>query len=147
MRLFAHPIHTLLVHFPIAFWTLATFCDGLAVLGFMDAWRAGAILIGLGVSMGAIAMIPGLIDLAKLPSEAEKSGLTHIAFMLTAWCFYFGSLFLHIEDKALSHEPDLSALILSIIGFCCLMIGGFFGGELVYRHGAGQLGKKLRVEK
>ena len=99
MKIFGHPIHTLLVHFPIAFWTLATVCDGLALVGFMDAWRASAILIGLGVGMGALAVIPGLIDLAKLPSEAEKSGLTHMAFMLAAWCFYLGSLFLHIEGR------------------------------------------------
>lgn len=147
MRIFDHPIHTLLVHFPIAFWTLASLCDGLAYVGLTDTWRVDAILIGLGVSIGAIAMIPGLIDLAKLPGEAEKSGLTHMAFMLAAWCFYLGSLFLRIEGKAFSPEPGLAALTLSIIGFCCLMIGGFFGGELVYRYGAGQLEQEQRVEK
>ena len=142
MKLFAHPVHTMLVHFPIAFWTLGSICDGIALLGYTDAWRASAVLIGLGVSIAALAMIPGLIDLARLPDTAQKTGLFHMVYMAAAWLFYLLALVLHIDKGSISTTPDLVAVTPGVMGFACLAIGGFYGGELVYRHGAGNIMKK-----
>ena len=38
MRVFGHPLHPMLVHFPIAFWTLGSACDALTLLGVPAAW-------------------------------------------------------------------------------------------------------------
>ena len=141
MRVFGHPVHTMLVHFPIAFWSLASICDGVALLGYQEAWRASTVLMGLSILVATVAMVPGLIDLAKLPDRAKKTGLIHMLYMGTAWMFYLLSLVFHIDQGAIS-TPNLLAISLGYAGFCCLAIGGFYGAELVYRHGAGQVSNK-----
>ncbi len=142
MKIFSHPVHTMLIHFPIALWSLASICDGVAVLGYQEAWRASTWLMGVGVVIATIAMIPGLIDLAKLPENAKGTGLTHMLFMGLAWMFYLLSIVLHIDQGSVSSTPNLWGVALSAVGFGCLMIGGYYGAELVYRHGAGQIADK-----
>ncbi|MCF6198576.1 MAG: DUF2231 domain-containing protein [Hyphomicrobiaceae bacterium] len=138
MKIFGHPVHTMLVHFPIAFWSLATIFDALALYGVADAWRASAFLTGLGLFIGLAAMLPGLVDLARLGEAAHKTGLTHMALMSAAWGFYLASLVFHVDQGAITATPSPIAFALDMIGFLCLAIGGFYGGELVYRYGAGQ---------
>jgi len=138
MKIFGHPLHTMLVHFPIAFWSLATICDALALYGLADAWRASAYLTGLGLAIGLVAMLPGLVDLAKLEQVAQKTGLAHMTLMSMAWGCYLASLVFHINQGTITLIPSTIAFIFDIAGFLCLSIGGFFGGELVYHHGAGR---------
>ena len=138
MRIFGHPLHTMLVHFPLAFWTLASFCDGLALYGIMPAWQAATVLTGLGVIIAAIAMVPGLVDFATLEPGAQKSGLLHMSLMGLAWFFYLLAFIFHIENGAIAQTPDITGISFGMIGFLCMAVGGFYGGELVYTHGAGQ---------
>ena len=139
MKIFGHPVHTMLVHFPIALWSLASICDGVAIFGYPDAWRASTWLMGIGLFIAVIAMIPGLIDLAKLPEDARVTGITHMSFMGLAWLFYLLSLVFHIDQGTISSAPNIWGLALGTVGFGCLSIGGYYGAELVYRHGAGRI--------
>ncbi len=139
MKIFGHPVHAMLVHFPIALWSLASICDGVAILGYQEAWRASTWLMGVGVAIATIAMIPGLIDLAKLPENARVTGISHMSYMGLAWLFYLLSLVFHIDQGSVSSAPNLWGVALGAMGFGCLMVGGYYGAELVYRHGAGQI--------
>lgn len=139
MRLFGHPLHPLLVHFPVAFWSLATLCDGASFFGIAPVWRYGGPLIGLGLLMATIAMIAGFLDLNTLKGEADAAGQRHMIVMGLAWTFYLAALITRQHTGRPLAEPALLPVALSVVGFLFLLAGGWFGGQLVYRYGAGQM--------
>src|SRR3954464_1000903 len=81
MRLFGHPVHVMLIHFPIALWpaheALHVFASrlptGTAAVAF---W-----LLVAGTCLGWLAALFGLIDLVSLwqerPAVAARTGLIH----------------------------------------------------------------------
>ncbi len=137
MRIFAHPLHPMLVHFPIAFWTLATVCDGCALIGITHAWSYGWIALTIGLVLAVPAIAAGFIDLARLEDAAVRDGDRHMILMGLAWVFYLCALLLRIDGQALVSEPHLLSISLSAVGFGVMMLGGWYGGQLVYHHGAG----------
>jgi uncharacterized membrane protein len=139
MRLFGHPVHPLLVHFPVAFWSLATVCDGASFLGIAPVWGYGWPLIALGLVMGLIAMIAGFLDLNALSGEAEAAGQKHMTAMGLAWTFYLAALITRRHAGQALAEPALLPVALSVAGFVLLLAGGWLGGQLVYRYGAGRI--------
>ncbi len=145
MKILGHPLHPMLVHFPIAFWSLATALDLLFFMGLQDQWlvlfqgltKGAVYLIALGLTFSVPAMAAGLIDLASLDKRAEKTGLYHMLFMSTTWCLYLVSLVLHIKNGIIQESISALTITASLSGFITLAIGGYYGGELVYKHGSG----------
>tara|TARA_R110002074_G_scaffold402329_1_gene607429 strand:- start:160683 stop:161111 length:429 start_codon:yes stop_codon:yes gene_type:complete len=134
----SHPIHPILVHFPIAFWSFATLGDLLSLkYGERLSEITGACLI-LGILMALVAMGGGLFDLLKVKSDspAMKVLNLHIVFVVITWGLYASSLFLRIEEKTLVQAGVLE-VGLSVAGFICLCVTGFLGGRLVYEYGVG----------
>lgn len=71
MRLFGHPIHPMLVHFPIALWTVAagTYVASLAgVTGPFD--MVAKFANGGGLIMAMPAMLAGALSFAPSPAKA-----------------------------------------------------------------------------
>lgn len=133
-----HPVHPILVHFPIATWFISTIGD-IAGL-FIDeriSWVAGVLLV-TGVITALFAMISGLVELGKIDqqSPAIKTANQHMMLIMISWSFYAVSLFLRLDGTNLG-QPGMLAVILSIMGFIFLCIAGRLGGKLVYEHGAG----------
>ncbi|MGS1015487.1 DUF2231 domain-containing protein [Allosphingosinicella humi] len=138
MRLFGHPLHPAMVHFPIAFWSLATVCDGLAYFGLAETWAHGWVLIGLGLAIGLVAMAAGFMELTRLAEEAQVAAQRHMMTMGLAWICYLGALMSRLQDGTPIAEPAMLPVALSAVGFVLLLIGGWLGGNLVYRYGAGR---------
>ena len=69
MRFRGHPIHPMLVHFPIAFWSTAGACDvaGLFYRDFRIVEAAYA-CIALGVVAGLVAAAAGFMEYAAVPT-------------------------------------------------------------------------------
>lgn len=135
----AHPIHTMLVHFPIAFWTGSTLSDLVYALQITDAWwRMGNALLAGGVASAVFAMVAGLMDLSKIDedSAAMQVAYKHICLVILAWLLYAVSLYVRLDHAALL-PPNTLATVASIFGFLVLSLGGWFGGQLVYGHGVG----------
>src|SRR5262249_26362635 len=86
-RIAGHPIHPMLVAFPIALY-VSTVVALLAHAGTHDPfWYRVALWTNLvGVVMAAVAAIPGLIDLLSIParSRARATGLRHAGFNVLA---------------------------------------------------------------
>ncbi len=137
MRLIGHPLHPMLVHFPIAFWTLAIVCDGAAFFDVAKAWSLSCLLMALGLVMAVPAMIAGLPDFAKLKGHAVSDGTRHMMLMGIAWTLFLVSLLMRFKDGHFAENPEIAPAILSGAGFVLMAIGGWYGGTLVYRHGAG----------
>lgn len=133
-----HPIHPMLVHFPVATWFLSTIGD---VIGLFTneqvSWMAGVLLV-IGTITALLAMVAGLLELGKIDqqSPAMKIANQHMMLMMTSWSFYAISLFLRLDGTRLG-QPDILAVAMSAAGFIILCIAGWLGGKLVYEYGTG----------
>lgn len=132
-----HPIHPMLVPFPIAFLVGALGSD-LAFSGTADPFwaRASLWLVGAGLVMGALAAIFGLIDFLTIRRvRSYKAAWIHflgnaIALLLALW-----SLWLRSGDMAAAILSG--GLVLSALTVLILLVTGWLGGELAYRYKIG----------
>jgi uncharacterized membrane protein len=138
--MFNHPLHPAFVHFPIGAWGVATGLDGLVLIGLKPAelWGVSTGLMGVGIILALLAMGAGIIDLIKI--SKRQNGLldkviNHIMVMAIVWCIYLVSFIMRLNGESLS-PPSTIPIILSILAFIGLILGGWLGGDLVYRHGA-----------
>jgi uncharacterized membrane protein len=138
MRLFGHPVHPMLVAFPVALLVLAPVWDGLAVLGVLaDARTAGYFCTLAGLVTGGLAAIAGFVDLVKIPSSkpaAVRVALAHASCALVAVSLC-GTGFAFRGGVAAM--PGAGVLGLEIAGALVLVATGWLGGHLVFRHGIG----------
>lgn len=142
IRLLGHPIHPLLVHFPMALLGLTTLWDGLDYmkLGDSSLWSTIAywnLVVGLIASLPTAAF--GFIDFAGLDAEKEgRVGTWHMIVMLLAVSCYGTSLYfrhtLHFASDPIWHwlSPATALAGLGLLG-----LGGHLGGTLVYTLGVG----------
>lgn len=137
MRFLGHPIHPMLVHFPIAFWSIGTACDGLTLLGLSGAWPQAWLFIAIGVATAVPAMIVGVLDFAGLEASSASTGTRHMLLMGTTWALYFAAFVARSDGWAPVAGPEWLTILLRAAGFALMAAGGRDGGALVYRHGVG----------
>lgn len=133
-----HPIHPMLVHFPVATWFLATLADMASLFtNEQVGWAAGVLLV-TGTITALLAMTTGLLELGKIDahSPAAKIANQHMILVMTSWSCYAVSLFLRLNGTQLE-QPGLIAIALSVTGFVFLCGAGWLGGKLVYEYGVG----------
>lgn len=141
LRVLGHPVHPILVHFPVACWLLTPVCDLAGFLTHAPFWSAAAIwLTGTGAAFGLLAALAGMIDLAALrEDDAVRTAGWHAALMALALTGALIGLIGRTQPR-----PDLFIGIawpvwIGVLTALATVIGGWFGGRLVYRHGAGRL--------
>ena len=139
----------MVVHFPIALWTLGTVFDIAALAGWPNLWQPAGQLILLGVAIGLLSAIAGGIDYMAMSDDetVRKTADTHMMLMGSAWTIYLMAYILRYSQGALATEPANLPVALSVIGFLVMAVGAHFGGTLVYRHGVGVAPKKARRKK
>lgn len=146
-RIAGHPIHPMLVSFPIAFYT-STMAALLAYMGSHDAfWYRVALVANLaGIITAVLAVIPGAIDLFALPrrSRARATGLRHAGFnVLATGMFVVTAVMLYRrwnERVLLDGEYVIDAAIplaLSVVAWVSLVIAGALGWALIQTHHVG----------
>jgi uncharacterized membrane protein len=143
-RIAGHPIHPMLIAFPIALYTV-TVVTLIVHAGTADPfWYRAALWSNVAaVVMAAVAAIPGLIDLLSLPrhTRARSTGLRHAAFNVLALVLFVISAVLLYQDW--SGAPNLAALdvtaplVLGILGLCSTLVAGWLGWTLVQTHHVG----------
>ena len=140
MRLFGHPVHPMLVHFPIVFWSCALAADvaGVAAQVSLAATVAAATL-ALGCATGLLAMIAGTFDFVALAkdSPAREPAVAHLMAMCVAWLLFLMALALHGYPPA--PVVSIVSLITTVVGFVTMAIGGWLGGKLVYQFRVGSV--------
>jgi len=132
-----HPIHPMLIPFPIAFFIAAFVCD-LVFWGTGDpGWVTATLwLLGAGVIMAALAAAAGLADLL---GDARIRNLTD------AWLHAGGNVLvvlIELYNWYTRYEYGAAAvlpngLILSLIVVLILLFTAWKGGEMVFRHRIG----------
>jgi len=131
-----HPIHAMLVHFPIALTICTLGIDGLYWLGGDPFWlRAGLWSAGFAFLFGVIASIAGTAELVAVPGiRVRVASWNHAiaAMTLVAVAGANWGLRLTFADAVLPH-----GLLLSILAAILTGLAGWHGGKLVFDHGVG----------
>jgi uncharacterized membrane protein len=130
-------------HAPLTDIGLGAYTTGVAMLvagaaGFQHAVMATASVITIAV--GLIAAIPtiitGLVDLFGIPADAPARtlGWWHLTLMSSATTMFAGTFRLQLEGYS-SDKIITSAVILGVISWVLLVVGGYLGGSLTYVYG------------
>jgi uncharacterized membrane protein len=129
-------IHSALVHFPVACWSLGTGCDVLSLLRIQGAWGGGSLLILIGLVAGLGAAVAGALELMRLPERLMRAAGVHATIMVCAWSLYLVGFILRVPQGALTLAPQSTSIIICAAGFLTMAVGGYLGGRLVYHVGA-----------
>lgn len=135
----SHPIHPMLIPFPIAF-LVGGFITDLAYWYTLSSFWASASLwlIGAGFVTGIIAAGVGLIDFFTIQRARDHSaGWIHFVGNAVVLVLAFITLLLRTADVEGAVLP--SGLIVSGVITVLLVVTGWYGGELTYRYKIGVL--------
>jgi uncharacterized membrane protein len=133
-----HPSHPPLTDATIGIYTFATAAALADVLGISD--DAAAHGWWLALALGLIVTVPtaltGLADWLTITRGTPlfRTATTHLIVMVSATIFFLLAL---LVGKDSFDAADISAgpLVLTLIGFGLLALGGWLGGTIVFVHG------------
>jgi uncharacterized membrane protein len=130
-----HPIHPMLVVFPIGLWVFSLVADLVYTFGGAAIWNDLAFYTMAGGIVGALlAAVPGFVDYLGLRGpRVRRLAVTHMAMNLVIVGLFGLNLWLRTRPGVDANVP----LILSVVGVALLAVSGWLGGELVYVHGVG----------
>src|SRR4051812_49757292 len=113
-RLFGHPIHQMLIVFPLALLATSLFFDIARLSSGNPQWATiSYYLIAVGIVTGLVAAVFGLIDWLSIPAgtRAKRIGLLHGGGNVVVVLLFAGSWLLR---RAHPPEPPTHALVLSV---------------------------------
>lgn len=133
-----HPLHPPLTDATIGIYTAASILGVLSVIGVSD--RNTATAWWLALVIGLIVTVPtaltGLAEWLGIDwgSPLWRTATIHLLAMVTATVFFLlAAIFGH--GGYVDHSVTTGSLILTLIGFGMLSLGGWLGGSVVYVHG------------
>ncbi len=133
-----HPVHPMLVHFPIGLFILSLLLD-LASLAFPSVpnlVRDSFYAMLVGIITALFAAVPGFVDYTDIRSDhpAKRTATAHMTLNLLVVALYGINLGVRSSMLADSKIP-LLPLVLSLVGVALLSASGYLGGRLVYDEG------------
>lgn len=140
-----HPIHPMLIPFPLALWTTSFVVDVLFYfIRHSTLLVMAKFLIAAGCLGAVAAAIPGIIDWLSIKDGAVKKVANwHARLNITALVVFAISLFLRLGSYSQLVGRRLTIpFILSLVGVILIAISGWLGGELAFRYGIGQTGNE-----
>jgi nitrite reductase/ring-hydroxylating ferredoxin subunit/uncharacterized membrane protein len=133
-----HPIHVMLIPFPLAAFVGAFFFDVAGTIWGREAfWLTGGFLAVAGIVTAIVAAVPGAVDyFGTVPpaSSAKKRATRHALANLSAVALFAVGLWLRGGIEA---PPAPLSLLAWALGLVLLTMGGWMGGTLVYRNQIG----------
>ncbi len=131
----SHPIHPILVAFPIGLFITSFVFDLIAAIGgHPTVASAGWYCVIAGLIAGACAAVAGAIDLfGVVPprSSGRKRGYKHAVLNVIVMLLFIAVASYRGGPFAM---PDNTSLTISAVGVLVLLISGWLGGTLVYRN-------------
>lgn len=133
-KLLGHPVHPMLIVFPLGLLATAVIFDALYLvtgnddLATFSFWAIAAGLVG-----GLAAAVFGLIDWLAIPSgtRAKQVGLAHGGGNVVVVALFAVSWLMRLDGPAFA--PNLLPFILGLAGAGLALLTAWLGGELVYR--------------
>ena len=134
-RIGGHPIHPMLVPFPIVCFIGVLVTDIVFLKNNDPGWAiASRYLLGVGLVMAALAAVAGLTDFFGDKRIQGSDAIKHMLANVTAVVLEIINFFLRLNSDAAIGKIGvyLSAIVVLI-----LVYSGWKGGDLVFRHGIG----------
>jgi len=126
-----HALHPAITDIPLGAWTVAIVADLVAFTGKVSQQVGDfCVFIGLVVALGAV--ITGYNDHHETYGKELRVATAHGLIMTTTTILYAVSFLLRWLGAASSHDL---AVWVSIAGYALLLIGGYVGGDLVFKIG------------
>ncbi len=133
-KLLGHPVHPMLIVYPLGLLSTAVIFDVVYVLtnnpdlATFSFWALLAGIVG-----GLAAAVFGLIDWLGLPkgTRARRIGAFHGAGNVIVVALFGASLLLRLDSA--QYLPDLLPLLLGLVAAGIALVTAWLGGELVYR--------------
>jgi uncharacterized membrane protein len=136
-KLFGHPIHPMLIPFPLGLLATSLVFDIIHRITGNEPWAEVAYWMIVAGIIGGLAAAPfGWIDWFAIPdgTRAKAIGLQHGVGNVVVLVLFVGSWFLRRDAP---DEPGTAAFVLSLVGVALAAVTGWLGGELVDRLGVG----------
>jgi uncharacterized membrane protein len=133
-RIGGHPIHPMLIPFPIVCFILTFACDVGYIEGHTGLARTSNWLLIVGLGFAALAALAGLTDFFGDKRIQGSDAIKHMLANVTAVVIELVNLLLRLNN------PDFIAstgVYLSGVVVLILIYSGWKGGDLVFRHGIG----------
>jgi len=136
VQIFGHPIHPVLIPFPIACLVGTLASDIVYRSTGDDFWALGAYwLLAAAIVMAALAALAGLIDFLSEPRiRALSAAWYHLLGNVTAVVLSLINFWLRYQDGIAAYP---TALWISLVVVVLLLFNGWMGWELVYKHRVG----------
>ncbi len=136
-KLFGHPIHPMLIVFPLGLLATAFVFDIVGLLSGSVFWFEMSFwLIAIGVVTGLVAGVFGLVDWLAIPprTRAKAIGAYHGLGNVVVLVLFVASWLLRFDAPA---RPEGLAIIFAGVAVALALVTGWLGGELVNRLGIG----------
>jgi uncharacterized membrane protein len=140
VKLLGHPVHPMIVPFPIAFYTATLVCSIVYAYNGNTFWFHVAFVANCaGIIMAVVAILPGLLDWLSIPelSDAKTTGLKHMIANVFSLGFFVANAAINYSSLSDLNPPIQSALMLTIFGFLIMLYAGFKGWKMVQTHHIG----------
>jgi uncharacterized membrane protein len=136
-KLFGHPIHQMLIVFPLGLLATSLIFDIVYKSTGNARWAdITFVMIAAGVIGGLLAAVFGLVDWLSIPSgtRAKRIGAMHGLGNVVVVGLFAVSWLLRYDDPVYA---GAAPLVLSALGVGLALVTGWLGGELVDRLSVG----------
>jgi len=132
-----HPLHPILVHFPIGFFILSLLLDLTTfVFPSVPLVRGSFYAMLFGTVTALVAAVPGFVDYTDIRNDhpAKRTATAHMILNLIVVVTYAINLAAR-NSLLLDSKVSMLPLTLSCIAVGLLSVSGYLGGRLVYDEG------------
>jgi uncharacterized membrane protein len=136
-KFLGHPIHPMLIVFPLGLLATAVAFDIVGLSTGDGSWFGISFwMIAAGIIGGLLAAVFGLVDWWAIPSgtRAKRIGLWHGVGNVVVVLLFITSWFIR---RPAPSQPSTGALVLGFVAVVLALVTGWLGGELVDRLGVG----------
>jgi uncharacterized membrane protein len=134
VKLFGHPVHPMLVVFPLGLLSTAVLFDVLYLatgngdLAIVSFWA-----MAVGIVGGLLAAVFGLWDWLAIPRDtrAKRIGLWHGGGNVAIVGLFAMSWIIRLGNPA--YLPNLVPLVIGVLAVAMALVTAWLGAELVYR--------------
>jgi uncharacterized membrane protein len=133
-----HPLHPMLIPFPVACFVLTLFCDIYYFSVGDTAWvLASEWLLGAGLIMGGLAAVMGLVDfVGERRIRNLRASWWHMGLNVSVVLISLYNFFMREVDGAAAGLP-VTGIVLSAVVVCILLVSGWLGWQMVYKDRVG----------